>query len=53
MGYVGSRIYVLESYLFPQITSVEFCSIHCPRIKDNYQMLSPDVHVCGDACLIS
>ena len=50
MSHVGSWIYVFESDLFSQITSVEFCSIHYPRIKDMSDMLTPDVHVCADAC---
>ena len=39
--------------MFSQITSVEFCSIHYPRIVDNFNMLTPDAHVCAEADLIS
>ena len=39
--------------MFSQISSVEFCSIHYPRIEDNSNMLTPDVHVCADTYLIS
>ena len=35
-GHVGSWIYLFESDLFTQITSVEFCSIHYPRTEDNW-----------------
>lgn len=51
--HVGSWIYLFESDLFSQITSVEFCSMHYPSIEGNLNMLTPDVYVCADAQLIS
>ena len=44
VGYVGSWMFVFEFDLFTQRHSVEFCSIHYPKINDlRYELLIPDV----------